>query len=220
MSNAGRSIPFALALIAGCSLANQAPESDRIFSADLLEAFHNYEQTLDRKRPQLTFSSGITVETCREYLRQDNSDALAEGVDNRLVSGDYLVCDAVAALKESREAGGIQYSPESYGKQLMTRLDLRGFRSSLGPRVTDEHYTLAEIEPEAAYHSRYEAGVDLKAWHFTIQIVASTDLNGNGRTDWLLRLVDEAKSGNYRGYELLVAYDVEGGNEPIEAERY
>ncbi|MYL25945.1 MULTISPECIES: hypothetical protein [Halomonadaceae] len=144
---------------------------------------------------------------------------LAEGVDNRTVAGDYLLCASVAALNQSEEAGGIQYSPESYGKQLMDRLDLRCFPSSLGPRVTDKQYTLADLESEAVHHSRYRVGFDSKNWHFALEVVAATDLNDNGQDDWLLWLVDEAKTGNYRNYDLLVAYDVEGSGS-IQAEPF
>ncbi|WP_077529962.1 hypothetical protein [Vreelandella utahensis] len=210
MSNAGRGILCALAFIAGCSLAGQAPQTERIFNAELKEASQNYEQTLEKERSPLTFSSGTTVETCRDYLSQSDTDALADGVDNRTVAGEYLVCDSVAALHQGNEAGGIQYSPESYGKQLMTRLDLRGIPSSLGPRVTDEQTTLADVASEGVDHTRYGVVLDSKSWHFALEVVASRDLNGNGRADWLLWLVDEAKAGNYRDYELLVAYDVEG----------
>ena len=219
MSNAGRGILCALAFIAGCSLAGQVPETERIFNAELQKAFRNYEQTLKKERSPLTFSSGTTVETCRDYLSQSDTDALADGVDNRTVAGEYLVCDSVAALNQAEEAGGIQYSPESYGKQLMARLDLRGFPSSLGPRLTDKQYTLADLASEAVHHSRYGVAFDSKNWHFALEVVASTDLNGNGRADWLLWLVDEAKAGNYRNYELLVAYDVEGSGS-IQAEPF
>lgn len=219
MISAGRGIPCALAFIAGCSMADPVPEMDRIFNADLQKAFQNQEQTLEKQRSPLAFSSGTTVETCREYLAQSDTDALAEGVDNRTVSGEYLVCDSVAALNQSEEAGGIQYSPESYGKQLMARLDLRTFSSSLGPRVTDEQYTLADLALDAVDHSRFQVVFDSKNWHFALEVVASRDLNGNGRDDWLLWLVDEAKAGNYRDYEVLVAYDV-GGSGPIQAEPF
>ncbi|KAA8982884.1 hypothetical protein [Halospina sp. K52047b] len=219
MINAGRGIPCALAFIAGCSLAGQATETDRIFNAGLQKAFQNHEQTLEKQRPPLRFISGTTVETCREYLAKTETEAVAEGVDNRTVSGEYLVCDSVAALNQGKKTGGIQYSPESYGKQLMARLDLRTFSSSLGPRVTDEQYTLADLALDAVDHSRFQVVFDSKNWHFALEVVASRDLNGNGRDDWLLWLVDEAKAGNYRDYEVLVAYDV-GSSGPIQVEPF
>ncbi len=48
----------------------------------------------------------------------------------------------------------------------------------------------------------------LHDWFFKIEVVADTDLDGDGKRDWLLWLIDEAKSGNYRGYSVLTVNTV------------
>jgi hypothetical protein len=52
----------------------------------------------------------------------------------------------------------------------------------------------------------YAAMSDTPDWFYKIEAVANLDLDANGTCDWLLWLIDEAKTGNYRGYEALVIY--------------
>jgi hypothetical protein len=42
----------------------------------------------------------------------------------------------------------------------------------------------------------------------SVSVAAVADLDGDGRADWLVRHADEAGTGNYRAYDLLVVTNV------------
>jgi len=55
----------------------------------------------------------------------------------------------------------------------------------------------------------YEALNNYDAELDSLLHVASGDINNNGKSNLVLLLIDEAKTGNYRAYSTLVAYDVD-----------
>lgn len=49
---------------------------------------------------------------------------------------------------------------------------------------------------------------ETKDTHYRLEVVATLDINNNAKTDRLLWLADEARTGIYRQYRTLIIYDV------------
>ena len=68
------------------------------------------------------------------------------------------------------------------------------------------NWDLSEISKQKWYSD------ETAEWRYRLELVAISDIDKNGKPDWVLWLSDESKSGNYRGYQTLIAYDVKQGN--------
>ena len=174
-----------------------------IYDAGLRDACAHYDQTMVAPRPALRFASGPTVHDCREYLAHRRTTEIDEAVNNRIVAQDYLVCDSVPLLRQAAPLGNAGYRPESYGLELLHRLDLRGFPSSLGPMIDDRHFTLADLAAAPARVEAHAVTVGTADWRYRLEVVADV-VTAAGEHDWLVWFSDEAKNGNYRSYEPLV----------------
>jgi hypothetical protein len=199
-----RSLPFLLSLIVCVGCASVAKPGDLdVLNAGLRDAFARYDQTLVAQRPALHFASGRTVQDCADYLVERRSVAIDEAVNNRIVAQEYLVCDAVALLREASPVGRSAYRPDSYGRDLLRRLDLSGFASSLRPLIGDGQVTLAELPDVAAHVEAHAVTVETADWRYRFEVVADIDSKA-GEHEWLVWFSDEARKGNYRNYETLV----------------
>ena len=98
------------------------------------------------------------------------------------------------------------YRPQNLGRRLATQLDLRTVPSSLGPQLSDDKFTL-HLLSRATQTSAAAAWLEDDASSVRLEIVAQADVNGDGKDDWIVWLVDEARDGNYRGYVTLVVLD-------------
>jgi len=175
-----------------------------IFNPQLLGAYQHYQETLSSQRDGLLFESGKTANNCLEYLRQKKISGIAETVNNRIVSQEYLVCDSVVLLKQSATRSAARNETNSYGKELWERLDLRAFPSSLRQLVDDNHFVLSKLKNIPVTIDRYSVTSETDDWLFKIEVVAEFDRGANGTSDWLLWLTDAAKKGNYRSYNVLI----------------
>lgn len=194
---------YACIFIIGCfisdSLAGGPSES-----GDLSAQLDDYDEVMTQSRPGLQFSDGSTARNCRQYLEAWNNAEVSEGVANRGRSAEYRICDTLRALKS---AGPVNqpYNPGvPSGDVLRNRLDLRSFRSSLGP-ATSRYHTLAQIEAKLPVRvDGNSVVVESDDWYLHLEMVARADIDGDGNEDWLVWLTDEAIDGNYRGYGVLV----------------
>jgi Bacterial toxin homologue of phage lysozyme, C-term len=183
-----------------------------IYDEKLAAAYKNYDASIAQKRQKLEFESGAGVSNCTEYWRESEKSEIKEEVANMLYSSEYMTCDALKILKKS--AGSDKVSSESksktnYGQEIYSRLDLKSFPSSLGPRLDDKatfenqkEEMLPKIKPLAVVSN-------IKDWNFAVSVIAETDVNNNQKTDLIVWIVDEAKEGNYRSYSTYIIYDVE-----------
>lgn len=193
---------LALAIDAGCArLAIHG--SPNIFNGLLHDAYDHYDRAMAVRRPPLRFVTGQTVHSCKEYLARRPGAKIGAAVNNRVVAQDYLVCDALALLRGAGPPAAAGYRPNSYGQELLRRLDLRGFRSSLRPLLDDSHATLGGLLGAVATVERYAVTVKTADWSYRFEVVADIE-SATGQHDWLVWLSDEAKDGNYRDYQTLV----------------
>lgn len=199
-----RGLPFLLSLIVCVGCASVATPGDLdIFNAGLREAFASQDRAMVVQRPALRFASGRTARDCAGYLAERRSAAIDEAVNNRIVAQEYLVCDAVALLRQARPVGRPAYRPDSYGRDLLGRLDLSGFASSLRPLIGDRRITLAELPDGAIQVEAHAVTVETADWRYRFEVVADIDSKA-GEHQWLVWFSDEARKGNYRSYETLL----------------
>jgi hypothetical protein len=120
-----------------------------------------------------------------------------------------LICDALEVLLNSSQVTTYIVSDLTFGEKLASKLDLRSFPSSLNRAGTKKAHTLKSIFPQQSKSFGNVAELQTEDWAFTIEVVALAKVNDNSIPDWIIWVLDEAKSGNYRGYSTFVIYDPE-----------
>lgn len=142
------------------------------------------------------------MDTCNAYLQEVKVSTILEGVNNEIISQEYLVCPSIIALRSAGSTSTAARLPASYGTELCSRLDLTTFPSSLRPRLNGAKRVLSALEiPLKA--DTCSCSFDTRDWFFKVEVVAEADFEKDGKIDWLVWLFDEAKTGNYRGYSCL-----------------
>lgn len=175
-----------------------------IFNEELKVAYQHYDATLTLQRNSLLFESGASASNCEEYLTLKQSSVVADGVNNRNVSQEYLVCDSVALLKQAGARISTFRPSPGLGKELLHRLDLRTFPSSLRQRVDKQRVVPGSFRTLPMKADQYSVSSATEDWLFEIEVVAEFDIDGNGKHDWLLWLTDVARQGTYRAYHVLI----------------
>jgi hypothetical protein len=175
-----------------------------IFNRQLIRSYQHLHKTLRTPRPALRFESGRLAHTCLEYFEGKKVSTIAESVDNQIVMQDYLICDSVLLLKQAHVKRFSRHQPHSYGKDLLQRLDLTSFPSSLRQSLDDKHVVLGKQANMPAKAVQFAAISDTDDWLFKLEVVAEFDMDGDGEQDWLLWMTDSAKKGNYRSYGVLI----------------
>lgn len=196
-----RLFPILLFLTACTTLPGKFSERE-IFNDNLRQALSNETQAMTAVRPPLRFANGHTVRDCRSYLAEQASGTVDEAVNNRSQAGAYLVCDALAILRHSAAEATPSSPPTSYARELMQRLDLRSFPSSLRPALGERH-TPADIAQAVASMDAHTLTLDTPDWRYRFEVVADTPA-ANGERQWLVWFSDEARAGNYRSHSTLV----------------
>lgn len=196
-------------LVAGCGhsgtrgrTVSDAPE---IFWEDLRSAYDRPADAMRVARAPLLLDNASTIKDCSDYLAAQRAGAaVAESTEARLAASEYVVCDALDALRcRTRGASGKR---SKIGEDLAHRLDLRQIPSSLGPRLDDRVHTLDALGEELKTTDT-TAGIVSSDWTFILRIVAVADVDANGTSDWIVSLTDEAHVGSYRDYSVLVVFD-------------
>ncbi|HOI52142.1 MAG TPA: hypothetical protein PLN02_07155 [Azonexus sp.] len=190
-----------LILVAACAAVPGKPGEREIFNAGLRQAWANEAQTMSAVRPPLRFANGRTVRDCHGYLAEHASGTVDEAVNNRGIAQAYLVCDALAQLDQAKALAPAAALPPSYGRELLQRLDLRSFPSSLRPRL-GEKFTLAAIGGAVPQIETHAVTLETEDWRYRFEVIADI-VAADGRREWLVWFSDEAKAGNYRGYATL-----------------
>jgi hypothetical protein len=190
---------FSAWMLVGCQHA--ASEHSWIFVDELRGAMGARAQALRVARSPLLLDSGLSVTDCSQYIAARRAGAgVSEQVDARMVASEYLVCDALCATAEARP---VRSAAAARGRALATRLNLRSFDSSLGPRLPEGGPTLQAL-PGQLRTDDTTATLDSDGWHVSLAIVAEADLDRDGDIDWLVWLTDEATTSNYRTYHTLI----------------
>ena len=189
-------------LLASCSTVG-GDEPEMRFG-EFSRQLSNFDEVMLERRPELQLNDGSSVQNCRDYLDLDSGVDVSESVENITRSADYRICDTLRALKSADPVSQPYRSNVAAGEVLRNRLDLRSFRSSLGP-ASSRYHTFAQIEEELPVRVEGDSVIlESDDWYLHLEVVARADVNGDGNEDWLVWLTDEARSGNYRGYDVLV----------------
>jgi hypothetical protein len=189
--------------------ANTSGKHAMILDQELQKKYESFEKTLAEERNALAFLDGEEVRNCVDYLRAKKTSRLAEGVNNMNISQEYLICDLLDVVRRSKPIAG--YRPTSYGEELYRRLDLRTFRSTLRQRLNDE-ITLSQIKSGRVTVGKDSVDLEFDDWRINFKVVASLDINGEQKTDWIVWLADESKLGNYKAYSTLIIRNIDKKN--------
>lgn len=192
--------------LAACQGQQGMAAAGFVYNDQVAKALQQRHDADTRTRATLTFDSGATARSCGEYLRLLTGSILKEDVNNQIAKGEYLLCEVLAMVGDRKLDAGRQ--DVTFGQALTTRLDLRSFPSSLFQTLDEKKYSLSRLDTKAIKVEPTRATYETKDWHFRLELVATLDVNDNGKPDWVLWLTDEAKSGNYRQYQTLIAHDV------------
>jgi len=194
----------ALLTLSACASTGNVAPTVQIFDEDLRRAFENFERTMSEPRSPLALGSGATISTCRDYL-QHSARLNRGGPDQMLALQEYVVCDSVELLRRAQPAPEIH---SDAGAAIATRLDFRTFRSSRGPRTSDEAFSFQALVDEPLVIGPNAAMLDSDDWYLRIERVAAADFDRNGREDWLVWIGDESHVGTYQTFHALLIHNV------------
>lgn len=204
-------LALAAVLAMGCghseTRGRRTSDAPEIFSEDVRFAMADPGDAMMRVRSPLVLDGGKPVRNCTGYLEARRAGVgIAESAEARLVASEYVVCDVMDALRCATR--GVPGARRKVGQELADRLDLRQLRTSLGPRLDDRTHTLATLG-DAIQTTDTSASLTLADWTFILRLVAMADVDADGRSDWIVSLTDEASTGSYRDYAVLVVFDPE-----------
>lgn len=191
--------------LAVCDASNDVSKPAMVYKAEAILALKNRQDTYNKRRVAIEFESGTKVETCGAYIQLVGETILKEDVNNQISKSEYLICDLLAIVGNKKiEEGG----NTGYGERLATGLDLRSFPSSLFQSLDENKYTLTHFGATELQVGNVFVIYETPDWRYKVEVIASLDINHNDKADWVIWLSDEAKNGNYRQYETIIAYDV------------
>lgn len=196
-------------ILIGCSNAN-LQYLPYILNDELSLSYQKLDSSLKHKRSKLRFSGDQEANDCNSYSDVVSKHSLDESIHNQLVKSEYLICDALKILSNSLISSSEKLKKSDFGIELLSKLDLRSFPSSLNMASSDESHTLKSIYPSEVSYSDNVAELQTEDWTFTMEVVALAKINDNSTPDWIVWITDESKSGNYRGYSTVILYDPEG----------
>ncbi len=179
----------------------------------LVTSIRNPGAATSARRQALRFVDGQTVNTCKQYWQLMESVALDESQANQIAKSSYLECDALMLMQRSEPIDRTKLNLDRSGKDLLKRLNLRTFLSSVNNQCQTARCHLDQLFPEYVSSNSTVARYESEDWLFIMEVVAAANLNGNDSPDWIVWVVDEAKTGSYRSYFTLVIYDPAGEHE-------
>jgi hypothetical protein len=199
---------LSVCILSGCSNVS-SNNNHYILNDTLKSSYQDIDNSLSKNRSNLLFNNNEVANNCNSYILLNSKYDLDESIYNQQVKSEYLTCDALEILLNSSQVINYKVSDLSFGEKLASKLDLRSFPSSLNRTSTEEAHTLKSIFPEQS--KSFDNSVDLQTedWAFAIEVVALAKINDNSLPDWIIWVLDEAKSGNYRGYSTFIIYDPE-----------
>lgn len=192
--------------ITGCSDHPANGTSVEIYNDRLGSQYLNYDTAWREKRSDIMFENGEGADDCASYVALFKKSKLKEGVNNQLIRSEYLVCEALYLIGDGHSV--MHERSNTSGATLASGLDIGSFSSSLFQMTDDDKRTLEQMVPGQLSSEGNHVVYQLADWVYRLEVVAAGDIDGNGKTDWLIWLSDESKTGNYRSYQTLISYDI------------
>jgi hypothetical protein len=192
----------AVALAAAGLLACGGARTSMLVAPSILPEVSERDATWRAQRPPLALSAGA-ASSCADYARLESS-GIRDETPNMVTASQYRICDVLAQIGDDVAVKALT-GGGSYGEALATRLDLRSFASSLGPRLEEDRYTLTRLfDPSQLDIKPHGVAVGTSDWSYVLRVVLVGDLDRDGSVDWIVWLDDEARQGSYRAYQTLV----------------
>ncbi|HBN22655.1 MAG TPA: hypothetical protein DD412_05400 [Holosporales bacterium] len=176
---------------------------------ELAESYENFNDSFKKTRSSLSYIGGHIATDCQTYFDLTSMYEIDETIHNQSVKSEYLICDALNILSSSTGVPRENVNISSMGEALLIKLDLRSFSSSLYRASDENSHTLKSLYPQNTSSVGNIAELNAEDWTFTLEVVAVAKINDNSSPDWVIWVLDESKSGNYRGYSTLIIYDPE-----------
>jgi hypothetical protein len=181
-----------------------------IVDEKLEEAYRDAHAAMTEERTPIEFQGGKFATDCSSYIELKHSHRLAEGTNNQIIKGEYLVCEALDLLEAAKTS---DIAPPISLESLYTKLDLRTFPSALRPQLQGDIKTLEQLSGSIVESTRNRLTVDVNGVQTTFMLAAIADVNGNGEDNWILWMAQTIAEGNYHNYQTLTitAPDTKGG---------
>jgi len=210
------SVPrFVGSLILVCSLAFLADElgassdaEQNAASGKILDETYKvfYEQNKEKLAQTLPslLGHGAPIAGCNDlfgYLIDGGSIA---ALTEQAAWVHYNGCLAVGLLDRSQPFQKARFPSDAIAANLYRHLDLRTMRSSLGPRLDDERFTLEALTDGHIETTKRRIVIENPDWYYELKALAHGDFNNDQKEDLLVSFVDEAKGGTYRSSKLLL----------------
>lgn len=201
-----------------CSSEKEPSAGTHVFNTTVSSSLNNFKQSFNSKKTELQFDSGIKVDNCNTYSKEVKKSRVTEDVNNQAVKSEYLLCDVLELLRNKSFLE--MKSNADINNVIANKLDLRTFPSSFGPRLDDKNYTIKSIAGADLIVKSNNVTYETADWNFKLELIATTDINSNKKYDWIIWVVDESKTGNYRAYQTVILYDVDDSMSRISATAY
>lgn len=193
-------------LLAGClSNPSQNDEVGFVFDEEVLNQYQAYDKSVAANKLPLLFESGKTVHNCAEYFTEVQSAKVSEGVNNKLVFQEYLICDTLQLLRESKIGFTIGNAiNKDLGKLIYQKLDMRTLRSSFAPMLEDNKFLLKDLIGMVFKVKPYLVELDDPEWDFGLHVMAYADFDNDGENEILAWMYDKSKNSTYVDYQVVV----------------
>lgn len=192
-------------LLLGCA-GSIAPQQQAVIihDASLSRLLEAADARWEESREELLLADRKVVTDCESYARSVAGNPPAEESVSRHRAADYLDCDLIALLDDA-SAGVPTVGPAtSRGEWLATHLDLAALEHSLGPRWPESARTLSQAFPDAVETTPLGVSLRDDDWVYALTVLAEADLTGDGKTDWLVHLMDRSLDGTYFDTQLWI----------------
>lgn len=193
----------------GCTWKKNATQTPVMVDADVIFAYSDYEHTMKKARTPLEFDFGRSATNCKEYFEYRKVSTVTETSRNFVAAQEYVICETIQLIRKSQNNKTDIRNDVDFSDDMLSKIDLRSFRSSLFQRTDDEHYTLDKLFPGPHKTTPYNVQPSIEDWNYQVQIVARIDANNNGKEDWLVWVRDTAESGSYDTLQAWIAYDID-----------
>lgn len=187
----------------------KSPDAPAILNKALLQSYENLDESLKKERKPLYFNGDHISSNCQTYFDMAAKYEIDETIHNQMIKSEYLTCDALKILSSSSGVPAKEISVFNMGEEIISKLDIRSFPSSLFQVADENSNTLKALFPENVSATNNMAELDTDELSFTLEVVAAAKINNNPQPDWIIWLMDESKSGTYRSYQTLIIFDPE-----------
>ncbi len=193
----------ALLCFAACNVKNdtEVPQTALIVDQNLAEAYQDVQAAMTKKRTPIEFQGGEIATDCARYMTLRSDRNLVEGVNNKIIKSEYVICEALSILEAAEPA---EVTPPTSLEGLYSQLDLTSFPSALRPQLHGEIKTLKQLSGLILESTPTRLSVDIHGIHNTFTLAAIADVSGDGEGDWIVWLGQTLSDGNYHHYQTLV----------------